>query len=134
MLAKPCAAVIEVFSASAALAWLSASPVMSRKIVELPSAVIAALSPVGSGAEGVCCIPTTGSGNWSGARLGGIVRRELVLSGSMDGGTSGIGASSQRQNLVSSMTSQLLHLPSTASANTPDVGRLIRIGGGGSAA
>jgi hypothetical protein len=52
----------------------------------------------------------------------------------MDGGWSGIGASSQRQNSVSSIGSQLLHVPVTASAKTPEVGRLIRIGAAGSAA
>jgi hypothetical protein len=96
----------------------------------VPSAFIAAASPVGSGAAGAVWSRTSGSGNASGRSAGGVRRREAVESASIDVGRSGIGCSSKRQKRVSSIVSQLLHLPRAASAKTPFVGVLIRIGGG----
>src|SRR6266480_1151744 len=60
----------------------------------------------------------------------GSVLRVAVDAASIDGGSS-IGESSHRQNLESSICSQELHEPITASANTPRVGRLTRLGGTG---
>ena len=73
-------------------------------------------------------------GNSSGATLGGVCRRLASDRAPMAVGRSGIGASSQCQKRVSSITSQLLHLPITASANTPEVGMLMRMGGAASMA
>ena len=73
---------------------------------------------------------TIGVGSCVGAADGGSARRVSVDAGSIAGGSS-IGDSSQRQNRESSIVSQALHSPITASANTPRVGRLTFAGGSG---
>ena len=71
------------------------------------------------------------AGNGLGVRLGSELARLAVLTGWIAVGKSPEGDSSQRQNTLSSLVSQLLQLPITASAKTPRVGMLIRIGGTG---
>ncbi len=115
-------------SAAAAFFWLPSSPVMSLNAPDWPSSVSAAPMPVGSGAAGAFCIAMIDPGSSVGVTSAGAARRLSVDTGSSWVGESGIGDSSQRQNLVSSMTSQELHAPMTASAYTPRVGMATRDG------
>src|SRR5262245_16067168 len=89
----------------------------------------AASSAVGSGNVGGRWMFTSGVGNGEGVMFGGSLRRLSALGETIGVGSSPVGTSFHRQNRVSSFCSQLLQSPITASANTPLVGRLIRVGG-----
>ena len=69
-----------------------------------------------------------GPGRSVGVTSAGVARRDSVESGRIWVGESGIGSSDQRQKRVSSMTSQELQAPITASAYTPRVGSATRDG------
>src|SRR5262249_38365886 len=92
----------------------------------------AAALAVKPGAVGTAWKLTSGAGKGVGVRLDGVAKRLSVETGLIADGESGRGKSFQRQNRPSSITSQLLHLPAMASANTPFVGTLRRRGGDGS--
>src|SRR5262245_26557191 len=112
---------------------LRSTPVRSRNRFGVPIRSSAALNALGAGRSGNPCSPTSGVEKLSGRSADVAPRRDAVETAASSAGLSGIGASSQRQNRVSSLTSQLLQLPRIASENTPRVGTLRRTGGGGSA-
>ena len=92
---------------------------MSRNRLGVPISRIAAASEAGAGTSGAFWIRTIGLGKAVGVRFGSGVARDSVETSWIFGGSSGQGASSERQKRVSSFDSQELQAPMTASAKTP---------------
>jgi hypothetical protein len=106
---------------------------MSWKSPGLDSSSNAALRPTGSGTAGAFWMVTSGAGSGVGVRSGSSLARVSVETGRISGSVS-CSSVPQRQYRDSSIASQALHWPETASAYTPRVGTLIRSGGAGGAA
>src|ERR1051325_9910800 len=114
--------------------WLACSPVTSLNRSDFASTANTLLRPSGSGSAGAAWMLMIGGGAGVGVVSGGVDARLSVDGGSGATGVSGSGDSSNRHSRVSSIVSQLLQAPCTASANTPRVGTVTRIGGSGATA
>src|ERR1051325_4561051 len=132
--ATPFAAPRAAWNADSDAFWLACGPVRSLNRSDFASTANTLLRPSGSGSAGAAWMLMIGGGAGVGVVSGGVDARLSVDGGSGATGVSGRGDSSNRHSRVSSIVSQLLQAPCTASANTPRVGTVTRIGGSGATA